>query len=106
MILFQFETTLVRRACDKHVRSPSWARSLNCIRYAMTPHAPHQQAAASRAGRLRATWSRNAVTGALECRWDVEPSDDGPRRTVRSRRTNGVRMSRRSLYADMRPPPR
>ena len=56
--------------------------------------------------RLRATWSRNPVTGALECRWDAEPFDDEPRKAVGSRNANDARIHRLGIHAGMCSSPR
>jgi hypothetical protein len=61
MILLQSAAHRARLACQSQ-RAP----------LSMTDRR-HHEALASRAGRLRAIWSRNVATAALECRWDIQP---------------------------------
>ncbi|ULU24474.1 hypothetical protein [Dyella terrae] len=55
---------------------------------------------------LSARWSRNAVTGALECHWAPEASTEPHPRMKAVRRIVHARMHRRSRSAGLRPPSR
>jgi len=94
-----------RGACDKLNRRPTQRGRLSGVRQPMVPRTTHCDVAASQARRLQASWSLNAVTGTLECRWVVHPSDDLPRKSMRSGRANGVRMHRMRMHRGTRPSP-
>ena len=76
------------------------------IRYSMTPRGPRRELVDVRARPLVASWSRNPVTGALECRWRAASPHialpKGPSQPLR----NIISMHRRGVHADMRPPSR
>jgi len=55
---------------------------------------------------LCARWSRNAVTGALECRWIPEAPVEPRRHAKAVCRSFKARMHRRSRSAGLRPPSR
>jgi hypothetical protein len=105
MIVIQFATHRARRTCRQHVQHPSWVGQSKCINLSMTSRQPRHEAVASRSDRLQATWSRNSATGALECRWGIQPPDDVPRKTMPMRRVNGERARRVGKRAAVRPPP-
>ncbi|MFC5741412.1 hypothetical protein [Dyella tabacisoli] len=105
-----------RRACnkpvrDKHVRRLTESGRPYVIRYSMTSRGPRREVVELRANRPLATWSRNEITGALECRWSMHRSaasvsDEHVRPPESRHLVNIVNLHRQGMHADLRPPSR
>ncbi|WP_430388915.1 hypothetical protein [Dyella sp. 20L07] len=76
------------------------------IRYSMTPRGPRRDLVEVHTRPLLASWSRNPVTGALECRWRATSSHAALPEGLSQPLRNIISMHRRGLHADMRPPSR
>ena len=94
------------RAVGLRHRQPAGAVLSMHLPRVVPAHVQQRDAAAPQRATLHAHWSRNAVTGAMECQWTV----DAPARRARHRLIKPhhriCRMHRRGSFAGLRPPSR
>lgn len=91
-----------RHAANTLHRRKASSGALSRSRHAMSVVTPRNDAALP----LRAQWFRNAVSGALECRWVSEVPAEPLPRVGAGRFLSLIRMHRRVHRAGMRPPSR
>ncbi|GFZ96565.1 hypothetical protein [Dyella caseinilytica] len=100
----QLRAARPRTASTFHRRKAS--RGISRLRHVLSAVTLHHDVPVRHSTPLRAQWSRNPVSGALECRWIVDATMEPPMYRGSVHRHPVIRMPRRTSHAGMRPPSR